>query len=272
MGGEDVACSTEDGGVDARARRPVVFCSGSCRLMTTVSDGRGRLDPVHSMCRNFVGCNFLTKLHTPQQHAQFLRHLAGTAVVPDRCAPHVYTVHNARMLSGFPDHHDPATSLATIRRRLPEVDVFMFEVCSLKHFRDVATGVYYQMELLPHAAQHTYEESAMETEQDVAAAVTQLLDLVRDVYGEDKHVVLMGALRPHLYGACERPLVSRETIHQALNALGRPNVRYVDPTNAVLSAGVPWQHVVQGDHRHWTDHGFHVFFEYLCRFITCNSG
>jgi len=36
-----------------------VFSSGSCRLLTTLYDGYGKVKPIHSMFRNFMGINFL---------------------------------------------------------------------------------------------------------------------------------------------------------------------------------------------------------------------
>ena len=36
-----------------------VFASGSCRLVTTINDGRGKIEPIHSMFHNFVEKIFL---------------------------------------------------------------------------------------------------------------------------------------------------------------------------------------------------------------------
>ena len=45
-----------------------VFGSGSCRLLTTIHNGRGKIEPIHSMFHNFVGINFLGKQHNTKQH------------------------------------------------------------------------------------------------------------------------------------------------------------------------------------------------------------
>ena len=59
-----------------------VFASGSCRLVTSINDGRGKIEPIHSMFHNFVGINFLGKLHNAKQHIQFVRWLKDEMEIP----------------------------------------------------------------------------------------------------------------------------------------------------------------------------------------------
>jgi hypothetical protein len=40
-----------------------LFSSGSSRLVTTINNGYDKVFPINSMFHNFVGINFLGKLH-----------------------------------------------------------------------------------------------------------------------------------------------------------------------------------------------------------------
>ena len=54
-----------------------IFASGSCRLLTTINNGRNKLIPIHSMYSNFIGTNFLGKFHNTKQHIQFIEWILG---------------------------------------------------------------------------------------------------------------------------------------------------------------------------------------------------
>jgi len=50
-----------------------IFSSGSCHLVITINNGYDKVFPIHSMFHNFVGINFLGKLHNTKQHIQFIK-------------------------------------------------------------------------------------------------------------------------------------------------------------------------------------------------------
>jgi hypothetical protein len=41
-----------------------IFTSGSCRLMISFGDGHNMVYPIHTLHTNFIGNNFMGKLHT----------------------------------------------------------------------------------------------------------------------------------------------------------------------------------------------------------------
>ena len=59
-----------------------VFASGSCRLLTTIHNGRDKIIPIHSMFSNFFGVNFLGKLHNTKQHIQFIKFIKDEITLP----------------------------------------------------------------------------------------------------------------------------------------------------------------------------------------------
>jgi len=59
-----------------------VFASGSCRLLTSNNNGHGKIEPIHSMFKNFIGVNFLGKLHNTKQHIQFIKWIKDEIELP----------------------------------------------------------------------------------------------------------------------------------------------------------------------------------------------
>jgi hypothetical protein len=55
-----------------------VFTSGSCRLLTTLSDGYNKITPIHSTRSVNItdaGINYLATLHNTGQHIQFIKYI-----------------------------------------------------------------------------------------------------------------------------------------------------------------------------------------------------
>ena len=57
--------------------KTTVFSSGSCRLLLVINTGLHKINSLHSLNYNFIGQNFLGKLHNTRQHIQFLRWILG---------------------------------------------------------------------------------------------------------------------------------------------------------------------------------------------------
>ena len=75
-----------------------IFASGSCRLLSTIGNGRGKLSPIHSMFYNFRGINFLGKLHNIKQHIQFIQFINDEITIPESILSTFLTSY-----SGHPD-------------------------------------------------------------------------------------------------------------------------------------------------------------------------
>jgi len=71
-----------------------IFCSGSCRLLTTINTGYNKLCPIHSMYYNYTGTNFLGKLHNTKQHIQFIKFIKDEITIPDDILPKFLTTYN----------------------------------------------------------------------------------------------------------------------------------------------------------------------------------
>ena len=64
-----------------------IFASGSCRLLTTITNGYDKVTPIHSLFYNFSGANFLGKLHNTKQHIQFIKFIKNEIIIPDDILP-----------------------------------------------------------------------------------------------------------------------------------------------------------------------------------------
>ena len=60
-----------------------VFSSGSCRLLTTMENGYGKVSTLNSMFGVKAGNNFLGKLHNTKQHIQFIKFIRDDIVIPE---------------------------------------------------------------------------------------------------------------------------------------------------------------------------------------------
>lgn len=59
-----------------------------------MNNGYAKIDPIHSMFYNFVGNNFLGKLHNTKQHIQFLKFIKGEIDLPKDVLPGFLTSYN----------------------------------------------------------------------------------------------------------------------------------------------------------------------------------
>jgi hypothetical protein len=115
-----------------------IFSSGSCRLLASMNDGYGMVTPIHSMFRNFIGINFLGKLHNTKQHIQFIKYVRDEIVIPDFILPKFLTSYNnyhytcgrkCEDLSLLPYKKE------TIRTQLEECEWCIFEISSIKLYK-----------------------------------------------------------------------------------------------------------------------------------------
>ena len=109
-----------------------VFCSGSCRLMTTINNGYGKIEPIHSMFYNFVGINFLGKLHNTKQHIQFLQFIKDEINIPSHILPLFLTSYNINVWSACENIEFLPIKKKRIKSQLDQCEWFIFEICSLK--------------------------------------------------------------------------------------------------------------------------------------------
>jgi len=112
-----------------------IFSSGSCRLVTTINNGYGKVVPIHSMFHNFVGINFLGKLHNTKQHIQFIK---DEIILPYDILSKFLTSYGG--YSGNFSSCEDKTLLPlkkdNIKKQFDECEWYLFEICSLKLYKN----------------------------------------------------------------------------------------------------------------------------------------
>lgn len=201
----------------------------------------------HCMSHNFVGTNFLTKLHNTRQHIQFVKFITGEATPPSPILPRFLTTMNAT-LEPYRQRQNVQQSLNNLSSQWSNIDLFVFEICSTKLYELNDHQV--QTELAPDVpVAHTM------TEDEIVADLMELKSLV-----DGRPIILVPHFRPHLYGRGE-VIECRETIFKAI-------VRYceisgdtfVDPSDLIKERGYT---TVCSDLTHWNGNGLTWFGEIL---------
>uniref|UniRef100_A0A6C0KX51 Uncharacterized protein n=1 Tax=viral metagenome TaxID=1070528 RepID=A0A6C0KX51_9ZZZZ len=107
-----------------------VFASGSCRLVTSIHNGRGKIEPIHSMFYNFIGVNFLGKLHNTKQHIQFIKWINDEIQLPQDILNSFLTSYsNANEIE---DKELIPVKKQKIKDTFNSCDYYIFEICSIK--------------------------------------------------------------------------------------------------------------------------------------------
>jgi hypothetical protein len=227
-----------------------LFCSGSCRLLTTIYNGRDKCDPLHSMYYNYVGKNFLGKFNNTKQHIQFIEYILGNIILPDVISDGFFT--DCKEKSG---HLLEYTE--NIKRDFFNCDVYIFEVCSLKIYNIDGYEVSYQ-----HTNKYKYRE---QTEQEIYDDLIK----IRSIIPLDKHIVIQGHFRPQIvYGSDHSPIAKREIICNAINHFinDSKNVSLCDPSYFLKD-----NQDCTDDDIHFNDIGHIKFFDYLYEWILSQT-
>jgi len=224
-----------------------VFSSGSCRLLTAINDGRGKIEPVHSMFHNFAGINFLGKLHNTKQHIQFIKWLNDEIDIPQHILKSFLTSYSK--LDGIEDERIIPSKKENIRAAFKECECFIFEICSMKLYEK--DGYQVQFELTTDYACNLQSEADLYDD----------LRVLRGLIPEGKRVIFQIHFRPNIiYNRRSNAIKKREMIYGAVNGFCNlaKNTYLYDPS-LVLKGDTS---LFDGD-THFTSAGYEKSFEYL---------
>jgi len=220
-----------------------VFASGSCRLLTSITDGKNVIDPIHSMYQNFIGKNFLGKFHNTKQHIQFIEWIYGKKQIPEEYYKHIFTHVNR---TNFPKMARGKESVPDIKREIRkdwfDCDFYMFEICSTKVYE--VNGIQIQHELLKRKP--SYQQGGDE----IVGDLNHLIDLLP----EKANVLLQCHFRPNIYkNAPKAAIRNREVIYNSLKKFSdnKPNVILWDPSQLIKKD----RRCIGAEGNHWTPYG-----------------
>jgi len=182
-----------------------IFSSGSCRLLTTINNGYNKIIPIHSMyiATTLLGINFIGKLHNTKQHIQFINFLKNHITIPDTIL--------SKFLSSYSDIMGPddksliPTKLENIKKEFDNCKWYIFEICSLKLYKNNNFDVQHEL---------TNEYNCiLQTKEELLEDLYTLKKLI-----PNKKILFQTHFRPNIiYDDPSRKIEQREIIYDVIN-------------------------------------------------------
>ena len=228
-----------------------VYASGSCRLLESLGNGRGRLEPIHSKFYHLHGINFLGKLHNVKQHIQMIRFFRGEIEIPLHILQSFLTAYNeTEYLPRISPLSEISDKLMRLKQQFDLCDIYMFEICSLKlHERD---GFQVQHEL---SKEH---ETRIQSKEELYSNIQMLITMIPP----NKPILFQSHFRPHIiYDDPSKSIEAREIIYETLVQIRNLNpdrIIIYDPSEIIKS-----NHALIHDDLHFSQWGLDVNFNHL---------
>ncbi len=193
-----------------------VFASGSCRLLTSINDGRDKVIPIHSMFHNFKGINFMGKLHNTKQHIQFVKYLKNDIELPDDILKSFLTSFTNN--SNVESHDLLIPKKESINTQFDECSWYIFEICSLKLYESEYNGSQFEVQV-ENACPGKFT-CTTQTEEDLL----EDLRVLRGLVPIGKNVLFQCHFRPNvIHGNDAKRIENREVIHNTLDKFCKEN-------------------------------------------------
>ncbi len=199
-----------------------IFCSGSSRLLASISNESEEINPIHSMFPDiFKGINFLGKLHNTKQHIQFIKYIKDEIVLPEYILPMFLTSYNINNyicedINLIPIKKD------NIKLLFDECEFYIFEICSMKLYKHDNFEVSFE---------HTTDY--ITTVQSEECLYNDLI-VIRSLVPPNKKILFQTHFRPNIiYDNCEKAIEKREIIFKTIEnfCAKNKNTFLHDPSN-----------------------------------------
>lgn len=189
-----------------------IFASGSCRLVTTINNGHNKVIPIHSMFHNFVGINFMGKLHNTRQHIQFIKFIKDDIIIPDNILSKFLTSYSNISSCDHKDISLLPLRKENIKKQFDECEWYIFEICSLKLYKN--NGFEVQFEFT-----NEYDCILQTTEE-----LLEDLDTLRTIIPNNKKILFQTHFRPNIiYNDPSKIIEKRDIIFNVINNFCKKN-------------------------------------------------
>ena len=228
-----------------------IFSSGSCRLVTTINNGYDKVVPIHSMFYNFVGINFLGKLHNTKQHIQFIKFIKDEIILPDDIL--------SKFLTSYGGFHSDFSSCEdktllplknnNIKKQFDECEWYLFEICSLKLYKNNGFDVQFEVTDEYNSILQTQEEFLED------------LQVIRELIPFNKKILFQVHFRPNIiYNDANKTIEKREVIYKVINKFceNNENTFIYDPSILIQT-----NHSLFDGDTHFTYNGNIESFNYI---------
>jgi hypothetical protein len=199
------------------------------------------------MFHNFVGVNFLGKLHNTRQHLQFIKFIKDDIVLPAEILSVFLT--SFSNMDGCERKSLLPSKKEMIKKEFEECDWYLFEICSLKLYKKCGYEVQFELT-------HDYDP-VLQTEQELL----EDLRLLRDSIPSDKNILFQIHFRPNvIYNDVDRTIEKREMIHDSVRHFceSNKNTFMYDPSALLTS-----NHGLFDGDTHFTKRGYVESFDYI---------
>lgn len=160
------------------------------------------------MYYNFVGTNFLGKLHNTKQHIQFIKFIKGELDIPIEILRNFLTSYNYTNKIHNCIYEDPILNTLKrdrIRSQFNECDWYMFEICSLKLYKKNGFEVQHE-----HTNDYTMFIQSKEDLKDD-------LYTIRSLIPYNKKILFQVHFRPNIiYNDVNEKIEKREVIYEVV--------------------------------------------------------
>jgi hypothetical protein len=227
-----------------------LFASGSCRLVTCINNGYDKVIPIHSMFYNFVGVNFLGKLHNTKQHIQFIKFIKDQITLPNDILKKFLTSYNSRVICwNCEDLLLLPIKKENIKNQFDECDWYIFEICSLKLYRN--NGFEVQFEL---TNEFNY---ILQTEEELL----EDLHTIRALIPINKKILFQVHFRPNIiYNDANKTIEKREVIYNVIKIFCEKNENTFIYDPSIL---IQQNHSLFDGDTHFTQNGYIESFNYI---------
>ena len=191
-----------------------LFASGTCRLFCSIKNGHEKFTPIHSMFHNFIGINFLGKLHNTKQHIQFLKFIKEEIILPDDILKKFFVSYGGYG-GNFTECEDVSlipNKIENLKREFDECEWYLFEICSLKLYRKDGFEIQFEV-----ANEYDY---ILQTEEELL----EDLNTIRAFIPSNKKILFQVHFRPNIiFNDSNQMIDKREMIYNVINRFCETN-------------------------------------------------
>jgi len=187
-----------------------------------MNDGYKKIIPIHSMFRNFRGINFLGKLHNTKQHIQFIKYIKDEIILSNDILSKFLTSYSN--INGCEHKSLLPSKKENIKRQFDECEWYIFEICSLKLYKNSGFDV-------QHELTNEYDY-VLQTEEELL----EDLHTIRQLIPFNKKILFQVHFRPNIiYNDNTKIIGKREIIFNVINMFceNNENTFIYDPSTLI---------------------------------------
>ena len=223
-----------------------VFCCGSCRILESMKD-KEDCEIIHNLTgTNFIGNNFLGKLHDIKCQIQLILFLQGKIMLDKDILRRFLTVFNVERWGNENPIKNPGMAyekLQNLFNELPLCEWYIFEISSLKK---------YLYRGFPCQFEQSYDRNLSEYDIQIQTA-EELYDDLKHLVSllPNKKIIFQCHFRPNIiYGDENKRIEKREIIFNTLEKFcdGQDNIFLHDPSILIKNDHTLFDGDDSGDH------------------------